>query len=440
MIRTCLSILLALALASAAGACARPDERVHITLQRFFGACDAAYGASPAVESADGECGIITTLVNRFRSENPDIDVKVNVVYWPGYDQLTSQLAANDAPGLVTIHASVLPDYQSRGLLEPLGADLIANGVEPAGFTDAARRGVTIGGDVWGMPIDSWGVLWHINMNLFRQAGLVKDGRPVLPRSADELLAQAAQFKARTGKPYLVQVTTNDFATFARNLYTLLMQQNSGFFDDPRQVRLQSPEARNVLRLFKAIHERGLTTVNQDYSAATSSFLNGGGGVLLGGTWMVGTFDLEARKPGVPLSAGYAAAPYPQLFAGRNAAFVDSHTLAMPVNRRRTPQQKAAALKLLRFMAENDYHWSRTGHLPAFAEVLDSAAFKALPQRAELGALSRTGVLLPTGVRRQFPIQIIIGEEARAAITGVKGIDQALADAEKRINTLLDNT
>ncbi|MEO6338965.1 MAG: extracellular solute-binding protein [Caulobacteraceae bacterium] len=431
---------LAITLAVLCGSCARQDGRVHITLQRFFGACDAAYGKSADVASAEGECGIMTALMNRFRADNPDIDLTVNVVFWPGYDQLTSQLAANDAPDLVTIHASVLPDYQSRGLLEPLNADLVAAGVDPAGFTAAAGRGVTIEGKVWGMPIDSWGMLWHYNMNLMRRAGLVKDGRPVTPHSVDELLAQAEQFQARTGKPFLVQVTTNDFATYARNLYNLLIQQNSGFFDDPRHIRLQTPEARNVLRMFKAIHDRRLSTVNQDYSASMSTFLNGGGGVLLGGTWMVGDFDLASRKPGSPLYGGYAATPYPQLFPQRKAVLVDSHSLAMPVNHRRTPAQKQAALRLLKFMADNDYHWSRTGHMPAFAAVLDSKAFQALPQRAHLTAMTTTGTLLPTGVRRQFPIQIIIGEEARAAINGLKSIDQALADAEKRINTLLDNT
>ena len=440
-IKAALIVGLVLVLAAISASHARRDDRVHITVQRFFGACEAAYGKSADVEKAEGECGIMTALMNRFRKENPDIDLTVNVVFWPGYDQLTSQLAANDAPDLVTIHASVLPDYQSRGLLEPLDADLAAVGVHPADFTAAARRGVTIDGKVFGMPIDSWGMLWHYNMNLMRKAGLVKpDGRPVTPTSVDELVAQAEQFQARTGKPYIAQVTTNDFATYARNMFNLLIQQNSGFFDDPRHVRLQTPEARNVLKLFKAIHDRKLSTVNQDYSASMSTFLNGGAGVLLGGTWMVGDFDLAAHDPKSPLYGGYAATPYPQLFPQRKALQVDSHSLAMPVDRRRTPQQKAAAMRLLKFLAANDYHWSRTGHLPAFQAVLDSQAFKALPQRPYLAPLAETGTVLPSGVRRQFPIQIIIGEEARAGITGLKTIDQALADAERRINILLDNT
>ena len=59
-----------------------------INLQRFFGACDAKYGNSTDVSKAVGECGIITTLINKFEKQNPDIHVKVTVVEWPGYDQL----------------------------------------------------------------------------------------------------------------------------------------------------------------------------------------------------------------------------------------------------------------------------------------------------------------------------------------------------------------
>jgi len=38
----------------------------ELQLQRFFGACDAEYGNSTDVSKADGECGIMTTLINKF--------------------------------------------------------------------------------------------------------------------------------------------------------------------------------------------------------------------------------------------------------------------------------------------------------------------------------------------------------------------------------------
>ena len=105
---------------STSASCAPPDKRTHINLQRFFGECGAAYGHSIDVAKADGECGIMTVLINRFNAENPDIVVDTNVVAWPGYAQLTAQIAARDPPDLVTMHQGVLTDYAARGLVEPV--------------------------------------------------------------------------------------------------------------------------------------------------------------------------------------------------------------------------------------------------------------------------------------------------------------------------------
>jgi multiple sugar transport system substrate-binding protein len=430
-----------LAAALALGSCSRAsaDGRTEITLQRFFGTCESEYGGWTDVAKADGECGIITTLVNRFQAENPDIRVRVQTVFWPGYDQLTAQLAANDEPDLVTMHASVIPDYQARHLLEPIGEDLRTVGVDPAQFTEAARHAVTIGGKIYGLPFDTWAPLWHINMGEFEKASLVRDGKPVLPTNPQELFAQAEQFKRATGKPYFVQTMANEYASFARNLYTGLIQQGATVFPDPRHIRLRTPEAQRVLSLYREIYRRDLTTKNLDYSAATSSFLNGGGGVFLTGTWMVSTFDKESKTPGRPLSGGYAVVPYPQLFGGRDAWFVDGHNWVMPRDPDRTPREKHAALRLMRFLAEHDGDWARTGHLPVLRSVLDSPAFRALPHRSSYLEIARKGVPLPSSIRRQYPIENILGEESAAAITGQKSVERALEDAEARINELLAN-
>ena len=53
------------------GSCARDDGKTHLYLQRFFGECGAEYGGSTDIAKAEGECGIITTMVDRFNAENP---------------------------------------------------------------------------------------------------------------------------------------------------------------------------------------------------------------------------------------------------------------------------------------------------------------------------------------------------------------------------------
>ena len=414
-------------------------SQTKIELQRFFGACDADYGKVTDVSKAVGECGIITSLINKFEADNPDVDVNVTTVEWPGYDQLNAQLASGAAPDVVSMHYSAISDYQSRGLIDPVDEVLSAQGISPDSFTDAARGGVTKEGQMFGLPFDNWTMLFHINLNLMKQAGLVNaDGTPILPKSADELIAQGKQFKEKTGKPYLVQILANETAAYARVLYTLLQQQNADFFADPTKITLNTPEAKSVVELMKKIKDEGLTTTGLDYAASVTSFTNGDGGIAVNGTWLIGDFVAHSEKAGTALANGYTVYPVPQLYPGQDSTYADGHSWVLP-HKDRTPEQTQAIGKLFKFLADNDFQWARTGHLPAVKAVFGMQEFKSLPHRESIAKIAETGRSLPGAVQRQFAIQDIIGEEVGAAVNGDKTIDEALGSAESRINDLLAN-
>jgi len=432
-------ILLSTAAFIALGVAMPAQAQTKIELQRFFGACDAEFGKVTDVSAAVGECGIITALVNKFEADNPDIDVSVTTVEWPGYDQLNAQLASGAAPDVVSMHYSAISDYQSRGLLEPVDAILATEKITPDTFTDAAREGVTKEGEMFGLPFDNWTMLFHVNLNLMKQAELVNpDGTPILPKSPKELIAQGKQFKEKTGKPYLVQIYANETAAYTRMLYTFLQQQKSDFFADPTAVKLNTPEAKKTLEFLKQINTEKLTTTGMDYSAAVSGFAAGAGGIAINGTWLIGDYTAQSEKDGTALSKGYTVYPVPQLYPGADSTYADGHGWALP-KKDRTPEQTAAIGKLFKFFVDNDFQWSRTGHLPAVKAVFDMSEFKALPNRTHITKIAQTGKTLPPAVQRQFPIQDIIGEETGAAISGDKSVDDALTAAESRINDLLSN-
>ena len=419
----------------ALGSCAKADHRTHLYLQRFFGECGAEYGGSIDVAKAEGECGIITTLVNRFNAENPDVRIDVNVVAWPGYPQLTAQVAARDPPDLVTMHEGVISDYAAKGLVEPVDDYLRAAGITPNDFTEAARQGVTMYGHVYGVPWDTHGGLFHVNTALFAKAGLMRGGKPVLPNTADEMLQQARQFEQRTGKPYLIQSNVGDPAFAARNLYTYMMAQGAVLFPDAKHLKLNTPIGNDVANYFRRINIEKLGTQNMDTPAAIAAFVSGEGGIYPTGTWMIGSFEQEANTPGRPLYKSYAVDPYPRLW-GKHVEYVSGHSWVVPT-RKRTPQQRAAIARFFRFMAAHNYDWTRTGHIPAFKAVLDDPRFKALPHRADIAPLASMGRPLPGYVLRQNAIEGIVGEEAAAAFTGQKSVPQALAAAERRVDQLL---
>jgi multiple sugar transport system substrate-binding protein len=431
-VRRLLPILLA---ALALGSCAQGDGKTHIYLQRFFGECGAEFGATVDVAKAEGECGIMTALINRFEAENPDVKVDVNVVAWPGYPQLTAQMAARDPPDLVTMHEGVISDYAAKGLLEPIEPLLAEAGLDSASFTEASRQGVTIGGRIYGLPWDTHGGLFHVNTALFAKAGLMRGGKPVLPTSPGELIAQARQFQARTGKPYLIQSNVGDPAYAARNQYTYMMALGAPLFPDPKHIRLATPEGRTVAAFFRRINAERLGTQNMDTPAAIAAFVSGEGGIYPTGTWMIGSFEKEAETPGRPLYRSYAVFPYPHLW-GETVEFVSGHSWVVPA-RKRSPGQRTAIARFFRFMAAHNYDWARTGHIPAFQAVLESPQFRALPHRADIAPLAAIGRPLPTYVRRQSAIEGLVGEEMAAASTGQKPVDKALADAERRVNELL---
>ncbi|MFN3726420.1 MAG: ABC transporter substrate-binding protein [Allosphingosinicella sp.] len=429
-----LAIVLGAALALAG--CGSSDDRTEIVVQRFFGECGAVYGQMTDVSKAEGECGILTALINKFEAENPDINLKVNVVAWPGYPQLSAQMAAGDPPDLVTMHQSVISDYQRRGLLEPMDGLLRQVGIGRETFTEAGQAGVIKDGQVFGLPWDTIGRLWHINAGLMRQAGLMDGDRPILPTSPEELIEHARRFREATGKPYLILAQVNAPDYHVANLYTYLLAQGSEIFPDERHIRLNTPEARRIVELFKALNAQNLVTRNQDFPAATAAFMNGEGGIFPTGTWMIGPYDAEAQTPGRPLYGNYAVLPFPRLW-GQEAAFVDGHAWVMPRDEGRTAAERQAIGRFLRFLAEHNFDWSRTGHLPAFRNVLETPRFRALPHRSGIAAMAATGAQLPDYVQRQSAIQGLIGEELEAAVAGIKPVDRALADAERRVNELL---
>jgi multiple sugar transport system substrate-binding protein len=420
---------------AALAGCGSGGDGTEIVVQRFFGECGAVYGQTVDVSAAEGECGILTTLINKFEAENPDLRLKVNVVAWPGYPQLSAQIAAGDPPDVVIMHQSVISDYQGRGLLEPMDELLREAGIGPETFTEAGRAGAIKSGRTYALPWDTIGRLWHINTALMRQAGLMDGDRPILPGSPEELLEHARRFKQATGKPYLIQAQVSAPDYYVANLYTYLLAQGAEIFPDSRHIRLNTPEARRIVQLFKTLNAEGLTTRNQDFPAATAAFMNGDGGIFPTGTWMIGPYDDEAKIAGRPLHGNYAVVPFPRLW-GEEAAFVDGHAWVMP-RAERTPEERQAIGRFLSFLAAHNFDWSRTGHLPAFQAVLATPQFRALPHRSDIAAMAATGAQLPDHAQRQSAIQGLIGEELEAAVAGTKPIDQALADAERRVNEML---
>ncbi|SDP37871.1 multiple sugar transport system substrate-binding protein [Rhodoferax sp. OV413] len=430
--------LLAVTLASSAALCAAQDK-TEITLARFFGACEADYGKAVDASKAQGECGIITTLVNEFNATNKQgIVVKPQIAEWqPFYDQLSARIVSKDVPTISVMHESVLGDYVARKLVEPLDDGFKSVGISTDQFSEQAKTGAIIGGKAYALPFDTWSWLWHINGNLMKKAGLTKaDGTVILPQSPEELLAQARKFKEATGKPYLSWPAADVAGNF-RSLVTLVAQQNASLFPTSgKQIDMHSKAVRNALELANTLYSEGLIKPNLDYSAGNQAFVNGDVGVHIVGTWTIGDFVAAAEKADSPLKGGYSVVPFAKLYA-KKAAFADGHSWVMLKGGAKDEKTRKAALTFMKFLWDRDYEWARTGHLPANKTAAERDDFKKLPFRSNILEISSIGVSLPNSVPRQRAIESIVGEEMVNMMVAKKPIDAVQKSAEERVNKLL---
>ncbi len=434
--------MLGLAAASLAGTAApvRAQEKTEITFARFFGACESDYGTSQDVAHARGECGVMTTLVNLFNATNMDnIVVKPQIIEWgPYYQQLTARLAAHDIPTIAVMHSAQISDFVRARVVQPIGDELKAAGIDPADFTPNARAAVTMDDKIYAMPWDTHSWLWHINVNLFKQAGLVDDhGEPIIPKTVEEMLAQAKTMREKTGKPYVVIATTasGDEANGARGYYSWLYDQDGTIFPHGYdKADFSTPASRTAFDTWSKLIGTGSITKGLDNGGALSLFINGGGAVLMSGTWRIDTLLEASEKPGSPLAQGYTVRVFPTLFKDQHV-WTDNHTWVMPRGGSNEKQRKAA-LVFLKFMWDHNYDWARGGgHLPARQSVM--ADYAKLPLRQYVVDIPQFGRAAPHEVRRQFGFQNLIGNEVAAMINTDKSVDAAIASAQDRSDQLL---
>jgi multiple sugar transport system substrate-binding protein len=424
-------------LAAASATHAQPQE---VRLARFFGSCEARFGNVTDPQLASSECGIITALANRFNARHGEqVRWRTQVVEHASYyNQLGARIVGRDVPTLAILHASELNDFVKRGLVMPLDPAFAQVGIDPADFTPQTRRGVTIDGRVWALPHDTHSWLWHVNLHLMKQAGLVDaQGQALIPRSPEQLIDHARRFKAATGKPYLVWSSISDPMSMSRTVLSLVHQQGGSLFPhDGLNLALRTPEAERAIALLRTLWDEGLATRDMDYSASLQGFLGGAGGVLLGGTWVLGDLATRSQREGSAISGGYAALPFPTLF-GTPSVWADSHVWVMLKGGARSEAEQRAAWQVLKFLYDEAGAWARTGQLPPRQSVVDGPAYRALPMRPQIAEIASSGRMLPAGVARQRRVMGLVGEAVAAVVVSGKPQEETLREAEVDIGRML---
>ncbi len=406
----------------------------EVSLGRFFGACE---DAGTDTTTSVGEACIIQSIINAADAELDGITVNTLPTDWGNYyDQIIAAYAGGEPPDIHVMHRHRVPQFAGLGALADLSGDLEAAGIDPSDWAPAALDAVSYEGGIYGVPMDFHANLWHINMDLMEEAGLVNDdGTPILPSSPDELMEHARMVQEATGRDYLAA----DFAQFpigVRLVLSLMWQQGDNIFTEDGTATVDTDAARNAVTTITQLFDAGHADPQLNYADSQQAFLNGEAAVLVNGTWVVDFYDAEAANPDVALS-NYYAADFPTLF-GQGATWADSHMWAIPASLKATePGTYEAALRVLAFINDHNIDWARTGHMAVRNSVLESNEYADLPHRDEYAGTASIARDTPAS-ENYGAIQDVLNRELQAIWLTGKPVGDALSDAELEVQDLLD--
>ena len=407
---------------------------VELNLARFFGVC-----ANPTtdVAAANGEDCIIQAIIGSFSEADNGITVTELPADWENYyNQLKTWMVGGNAPDVFVMHKHRLLEFAGIGALAEITAEDYAEaGIDVADFTDRAVEGVTLNDKQYGVPLDFHAYLWHINLDLLDQAGLVDaDGKPVLPTGPEEMLENARLVKEATGKDYMTGFFAGQAASVRK--FVAHMAQHGVDPYDAEGVNLQSDAAAESLTAYRALHDEGVANLKLPDDAIRNRFFMGEAAVLIDGTWRVDANDATIARGEVVLKDYYVSQPATLFEQG--GAWADTHMWAIPASLKRDdPEKFKAAMQLLAHINDYNFDWARTGHLPVRRSVLESDDFNNLPHRDEYAETAEIAYYMQPA-SRYGAIQEAMGRNLVEYFQNDKPLDATLADMQFEVEDLID--
>jgi len=363
----------------------------------------------------------LETIVAAFEAENPGITVDVTTLPYGDYGTaLQTDLAAGTVSDVFDIEYANYLTYQANGVLAPLTV------TDPAAYRPSLLEAYSTDGVQYALPSSFSTVVLFYNSDLFAAAGLET------PTSdwtwADEEAAGLALTDQAAG-------VWGDHQPVSFYEFYKVLAQNGGEFlnSDGTAVAFNTPEGIEAAQWLVGKSGTTMPTIEQGQGTPdfdTNLFLDGKLAMLHTGIWMFGAFA------DVPFGWDIAVEP-----GNTNQA---SAVFSNAVGVSATSKHIEAATKWAEFLTSSttmvDVRLQAGWELPPVSDESALAAYLELGDPANRQAVfdSLDQVALPPVVAvGQAEMQDIMTEELVEAQAGRKTVEQALADAETRINAVI---
>ena len=371
-------------------------------------------------------------IVAQFRRDNPDIEVKMQIIPWGTYyDKLTLSLAYSGAPEVFVMHASRLPEYAAYDTIQPL-TELYATAQPPVTeeeFAPVPWRATFYKGKQMAFPLDIHPMGMYYNTELFKKAGIVDaEGQAKPPTNLEEFIEAGKKLTKDTDGDGRIDQWGFVF-TFQRTNWQTIADQFgvSILSEDEKRCTLDVPGNMQALSLMHDFIYKYKIAPKPEGVDAWLSFRQGKVGMAFEGIYMLSS--LEEQK-----GLAFAGAPVPQ-FGPKRAVWGGSHLLCQPAGI--SPRHSRAAWRLMRYLSDRSLQWAKGGQVPVRLDILHSPEFKALPVQAQF-ARQVDVVQYDSWSPHTNALFPFIDPAVEAVLLDLQTPQEAMSDAARRINQILE--
>ena len=301
----------------------------------------------------------IKNIVDAFKKANPYVTVTPTAYAWATlWTKLDAAYAAGNPPQVIAFHIQEVAPYNSKGMLEPIGAKLASLGFKKDVYLPSMVESGQVAGEQYSLPIDVHPIAMYYNADMLKAAGL-DPNKP--PKTYAELVS-AAQKMTKGKTQYGVGLEQKNDIQFYGFMSFFYQWGGKLVADNFKTATFDGEPARKTLaQLHDLIWKYKVTPLGEE--DARGDFRNKTNAIVFSGPWD------NALDGGFPSVQGlnYKTASVP-LFGTTPATWKSSHQVA--VIKQKDQSKVLPAVRLVKFASENSIIWNQAGMIP----VLKAAA------------------------------------------------------------------
>ncbi|MFC8504803.1 ABC transporter substrate-binding protein [Streptomyces sp. NPDC057411] len=280
-------------------------------------------------------------VVDAFNASHKDIQVKFEEIpsgTAGGYAKISNAVKAGNAPDLVSIEYSSLPEFVSSGALQDIGGEFTEQ--DRAKLLPQAVQLTTLGGKNWAVPFDAAPQAFFYRKDLFAKY------RIAVPKTWDEFRTAAEKVKKADAKARIATFFPDDPTTFE----AMAWQAGAQWFkaeNDTWKIDTTDPATTKVAGYWQGLLDADLVHKNASFSPEwTGSLKNGTTIGYLGASWGAGVL-----KGTLPEQSGkWAVAPMPNWNGTPASGMLGGTSFAVT----KDSGKKAAAVEFAEWMSTTE--------------------------------------------------------------------------------------